>query len=199
MSPELDATRAWQYQFMLPPGWVHIPLDGAAVAAIDRLLAERFARAGRDQVAPLRRALRTDLLTLADDARCTGALDLYLLLDSPGDLPVDASLVVTLVTSDGSPSADLLAALGDPASSATSVALRFAGTALRYETRRPTTDPLAAGGSMARVQYLVNTPAGSERLLLTFVTTTAPIADQLVTLFDAMAATLGFTDRAPVS
>lgn len=49
------------------------------------------------------------------------------------------------------------------------------------------------------MQYLVDVTGGHERLLFTFTTTTEPVAEAMVTLFDAMAATVGFTDRAPVS
>lgn len=185
---------------MLPPGWVHIPVQDATVGAIDRLLAHRFAHVGRDQAAPLRRALRVDLLALADDARRTGALDLYLLLDSPGDLPVDASLLVTLLASppNGAEApSDLLPFLEGPDTTATVVQLRFAGAALRTQSRCPTREgqALPIGTASTRVQYLIETPDRSARLLLTFTTTTEPVTDQLVTLFDAMAGTLGFTDR----
>lgn len=174
------------------------------MGAIDRILAQRFAHVGRDQVAPLRRALRTDLLTLADDARGTGALDLYLLLDSPSDLPVDASLLVTLLaaTPDGTVDPqDLMPFLSGPDTTATVVQLRFAGSALRTQARRSAREgeALGIGAARTRVQYLVETPDRSARLLLTFATTTEPVADRLVTLFDAMAGTVGFTDRAPGS
>lgn len=190
------------YQLMMPPGWVQIPLGGVEDAgtesAVDRAVATGFAKVGRDQAAPLRRTLRQELLALAADARRGGGLDLYLLVESPGELPVDAALVVTEVPAGpGGAVADpahLLADLGGRDATASVVELRFAGPALRLETRRASrqNDPFPLPGPSIRIQYLVAVPGGGRQLLLTFTTTTAPVADALVTLFDAIAATLGF-------
>lgn len=193
-----------RYQLMLPPGWVRLPLRMGTDHAIDHTLDQQFAQHPRDTISPLRRALREDLTTLAADARRTGAIDLYLMVDSPGEHPVDASLLVAIVDGpdtgdigDTGETDDLAAVWGE--GRATAVELRFSGAALRLVDEVPNED-IAAGALPwpgRRVHYLIPIPGGAgKRLLLTFATATGPVIDQLTTLFDAMAQTLGFSERA---
>lgn len=188
-----------RYELMLPPGWTRLPLRAGTDRAISAVLDEQFAGLGRDRAFPLRRALAEDLHDLVADARRVGGLDLYLMTSAPGGQPVDASLLVCLVSgrAGGEPASaeDLLAVLGSPGDGDTSVrALPLAGPSVRrVSTRHPhPSDDLPVPTPVTRVQYLVPVPGSTAQLLLTFATTTQPVVGQLTILFDAMAESLGF-------
>lgn len=187
----------WQWRLLLPPGWVTFPVEGEpARAAVRRALDDVFAGQPRDQVAPLRieadRALR-DVLAQARDA---GATAVHALVRPVRGMPVSASLtvaVVPLVPDQEGMSAELSAALGHGDDVVESGGGTVDGLpALRRRRRwKGAVDTVSAEEVwQTAVDWLVPTPDGDELLVLTFATLTDTVADELVTLFDAITSSL---------
>lgn len=190
------------YALLLPPGWWHVPLETAAARrSVKRLLDDAFARLPRDRVATLRHELEREMRSLVARAVDAGSVDLWMLAQPVRGLPVTASLTTTVVPATGNGDrAGLAAGLGGPGVEQVEPLLLAAGPAVRRLRR---TAPLAppppgqAERTLAEatpgatvVEYLVDVPEARDALLLSFSTTSAPVADALVAVFDAVAESL---------
>ncbi|MCX6406929.1 MAG: hypothetical protein NTV28_08420 [Propionibacteriales bacterium] len=191
---------AWR--LILPAGWITLSTDHARREAdIKRLLDRQFRRTARDELIQVRieadRRLRTQISSAAEH----GVTQIHGLADPVKGLPVSATLLVAqLFTGDGSTLGPQLATLlgaseGVTENSATELAGR---TALRRVRRlEEPADPETDGSPLiwhTHVDYLVQ--ADLDRVLvLSFVTSTDPLADPLVALFDTIAGTLHVADE----
>lgn len=181
---------------MLPPGWWHIPLDEHRAQSVKALLDRQLASLPRDRVATLRRELDGELTRLVERAVANGAVEMYLNLDLMRGLPVAASCLVTVVSvgfGTALPATELAELLGDQPGDEVGV-LDVAGvSAARVRRREATTDEngISTGElAVTRLQVYVPVPNTTEMLLLSFSTPMDPIADAMVTLFDAIAGSL---------
>lgn len=190
----VDGPAGWS--LLLPPEWWHIPLDERRGQSVTALLDNRLASLPRDRVATLRRELDGELTRLAERAAHNGATDMYLSIDLVRGLPVAATCLVTVVpTGVGTtlPAAELAAMMGDWPGDEVGV-LEVAGApAARVRRREPMdeTDGFSTGElAVTRLQVYVPVPNTTEMLLLSFSTPMDPVADAMVTLFDAVAGSL---------
>ena len=188
------------YALLLPPGWWHVPLETAAARrSVKRLLDDAFARMPRDRVATLRHELEREMRALVARAVDAGSVDLWMLAQPVRGLPVTASLTTTVVPAVGD-RAGVAAGLAGPGVEQVEPVLLPAGPAVRRLRR---TGPLASPppGEAERtlaeatpeatvVEYLLDVPDARDALLLSFSTTSAPVADALVAVFDAVAESL---------
>ena len=184
------------WSLLLPPEWWHIPLDERRHQSIKALLDRRLASLPRDRVATLRRELERELTRLAERAVANDAVEMYLNVDLMRGLPVAASCLVTVVTvgfGTAMPATELAALMGDQPGDEVGV-LEVAGApAARVRRREPVSeaDGLSTGElAVTRLQVYVPVPNTTEMLLLSFSTPMDPIADAMVTLFDAIAGSL---------
>lgn len=184
------------WSLLLPPGWWHIPLDERRRQSVKALLDRRLASLPRDRVATLRRELDGELTRLVERAVANDAVEMYLNVDLMRGLPVAASCLVTVVPvglGTALPATEVASLMGDRPGDEVGV-LEVAGTlAARVRRREPVTDTdgLSTGElAVTRLQVYVPVPNTTEMLLLSFSTPMDPIADAMVTLFDAIAGSL---------
>jgi hypothetical protein len=184
------------WSLLLPPGWWHIPLDERRGQSVAALLDRQLASLPRDRVATLRRELEGELTRLVERAVANGAVEMYLNVDLMRGLPVAASCLVTVVPTGAVtalPAAELAGMMAERPGDEVGV-LEVAGApAARVRRREPVTDAdgLSTGElAVTRLQVYVPVPNTAEMLLLSFSTPMDPIADAMVTLFDAIAGSL---------
>jgi len=184
------------WTLMLPPGWWHVPLDERRGQSVTALLDNRLASLPRDRVAALRRELEAELIRLVERAVAHDAVEMYLNVDLIHGLPVAASCLVTVVPTGRAtalPAAELAGMMGDQPDDEVGV-LEVAGApAARVRRREPVdeADGFSTGDlPVTRLQVYVPVPNTTEMLLLSFSTPMDPIADAMVTLFDAIAESL---------
>ncbi|MFJ6982528.1 MULTISPECIES: hypothetical protein [unclassified Streptomyces] len=193
------------YRILLPEGWFRLHVEpGRRERSVDALLDRRFA--GVDDAPHIKRLVREKLLEQAAAAFEGGGIELYLSLQEAGPLTIPASLLISLLPPrpDRPTPLELAAALGSGGTEASVVDLP-AGTAVR--TRRTTGGPdhpapQAAYGRpdeslpSVTVDFQVPVPGTNAHLLLTFSTPLVQIAEAMVELFDAVAASLAWTGAA---
>ncbi len=190
-----EKTTPTGWSLILPPGWWHVPLDERRGQSLTALLDRQLASLPRDRVARLRREVEAELTRMAERAVANGAVDLYLNIDLVRGLPVAATCLVTVVpTGVGAalPPAELAAIMGDRPDDEVGV-LEVAGApAARVRRREPVDEAGISTGELpvTRLQVYVPVPNKAEMLLLSFSTPIDPIADAMVTLFDAIAGSL---------
>ncbi|MFF4506629.1 hypothetical protein [Streptomyces sp. NPDC001401] len=182
------------YRLAVPEGWERVVLDPDRWGyRIDKLV-NRGLR--RTQATPqLKAALAERMREQAAAAHANGGVEMYLVNQVIGQVPVSAGLVVTLLrpppgTAAGELS-DLALSLGRGDGEVTLVDLP-ASPAVRHRYRRlPAADD--PDGNKLPVTHLdihLAVPHSEQRLLLSFSTPMEPLADALVTLFDSIARTL---------
>jgi len=188
------ATQGWSV--LLPPGWTSLPTaPDAAPAAIRRLLDRTFEGRARDELVQVRVELDRLLREQCAKAAELGATHLHTLTEPVGGVPVSASLVgvpVTVTTDDEMLDA-LTVVLGGAAGVVDAGETRLGDHfALRRVRRTPAElgGPRDAPTPMAtHVDYVVALPDESA-LILSFTTTTEPVHEELIVLFEAIASTL---------
>ncbi|MER6268894.1 hypothetical protein [Streptomyces sp900105755] len=197
------------YRLAVPDGWERIVLDSPErwTHRIDKLVKRRLRRT---QATPqLEAALAERMREQAEAAQANGGVEMYVVDQVLGQVPVSAGLVVTVLRPPpGTEPGDL----GDIARS---LALRTdggedggagagdvtlvdlpAGPAVRHRyLRRPAADdPDGNKLALAHLDVYLAVPHSGQRLLLSFSTPTAPplepLVEALVTLFDSVARTL---------
>ncbi|WAX78582.1 hypothetical protein [Streptomyces sp. KMM 9044] len=189
------------YRLLLPEGWFRILLDPEQRdRSIDALVERQFH--GIDNAPHLKDELRADLRNRAAKAHRGGGIELYLSLQEAGPFTVPASLLVSLAPlrhAEPLPPEALARAFAQEAGPATATEVGIeelaAGTAVRVRrtTRRPG-EGKDGGHVSVSVEYHVPVPGTTEFLLLTFSTPLEPIADAMAGLFDAIAASLTWTE-----
>ncbi|MFD7795848.1 hypothetical protein [Streptomyces sp. NPDC059759] len=197
-APGTDAARhpapPSDYRLAVPEGWERVLLDPERWPhRIDKLV-NRGLR--RTRATPqLKAALAERIRAQAEAAHANGGVEMYLVDQVIGQVPVSAGLVVTLLrpppgTEAGDLSDTALSLAADGADVST-VDLP-AGPAVRHLYRR-TPSPDDPDGNRLTVTHLdvhLAVPHSDQRLLLSFSTPMEPLADALVTLFDSIARTL---------
>lgn len=186
-------TAGWRV--LLPPGWTTLPTEqDAGRAAVTALLDRMVEGKPRDEFVPLRieldRALRSQLAR----ARRQGATHLHALTEPVRGLPVSASLVTTTVrTGDPEEIAAAVSAVLGAAEGVVdhgNVDLGPMGALRRVRRVRRAVEPAPdTEQQLTHVDYVVPVDEGSV-LVMTFTTSTEPIWQDLVVLFDAIATTL---------
>ncbi|MFF4539174.1 hypothetical protein [Streptomyces aureus] len=182
------------YRLAVPEGWERVVLDPARWPhRIDKLV-QRGLR-GTRATPQLKAALAERIRDQAEAAHANGGVEMYLVNQVIGQVPVSAGLVVTLLRppSGTAPGglADTAVALATSGADVSTVELP-AGPAVRHlHRRRPAPDD--PDGNKLTVTHLdvhLAVPNSDLRLLLSFSTPMEPLAEALVTLFDSIARTL---------
>ncbi|WP_234533866.1 hypothetical protein [Streptomyces shenzhenensis] len=184
------------YRLAVPEGWERIVLDPERWAhRIDKVVKRglRRTKAGPRLEAALAERMREQ----AEAAHANGGVEMYVMNQVLGQVPVSAGLVVTVLRPPpGTEAGDLgditrSLALRATAEDVTLVDLP-AGPAVRHRyVRRPSPDD--PDGNKLPVTHLdvcLAVPHSDQRLLLSFSTPMEPLADALVGLFDSVARTL---------
>jgi hypothetical protein len=187
------------YRLLLPDGWFRILLDPPEQRdkAVDALVERQFQ--GIDNAPHLKEDFRKDLRRRAAKAHRSGGIELYLSLQEIGPFTIPASLLVTLAPLRH-PAPLPLEALAETLSTADGGTVTIeelpSGQAVRIRrlVRQPgEEDPQRAHNSLS-LEYHVPVPGTAAFLLLTFSTPLEPIADAMAELFDAIAASLTWTE-----
>ncbi|MEU2334898.1 hypothetical protein ABZ608_15130 [Streptomyces sp. NPDC013172] len=186
------------YRLAVPEEWERIVLDPERWPyRIDKVVKRGLRRT--HATPQLEAALAERMREQAEAAHANGGVEMYVMNQVLGQVPVSAGLVVTLMRpAPGTEAGDL----GDIARS---LALRTtaetadvalvdlpAGPAVRHRyLRRPAADdPDGNKLAVTHLDVYLAVPNGDQRLLLSFSTPMEPLADALVGLFDAVARTL---------
>jgi hypothetical protein len=189
---------ALNYRLVLPPGWEAIAVDGHADAAIARI-----ARRVSDLNA--RAIVLTGLRDAIAGARKSEALHLYIPVEPVLGVPVPLSIVVT---APKPPAGSLSDALLSFSARSPSTAVELGGH-LGVRQQKDVPAELTPGGEMRvpatrRITYLVVPPHGDRLLAITGSIILFDIPDReevtsaVEQLFDAMCASLRFSDKALV-
>jgi hypothetical protein len=163
----------------VPDTWILIPLQpGLREKAISALIRRRFT--GTPSSATARAALRRHLTDLAEAAWQTGGIEFYLSLMSAGPLPVQASLLVSLIPPppSGPLPVDAVAMEAKKRNRSVSLIQAPAGTGVRAQS------------SATDISFYFSVPGSGAWLLLAFSGPGGPLAPAMADLFDAIAATL---------
>jgi hypothetical protein len=167
------------YAITVPDTWVLIPLQpGVREKAISALLRRQFA--GTSGAAGVRAALRRHFTDLTEAAWQTGGIELYLSLMTAGPLPIQASLLVTLIPPPppGPLPVEAVALDAKKRNRSVSFIQAPAGTGVRTQ------------GSATDISFYFSVPGSGAWLLLAFSGPDGPLASVMSDLFDAIAATL---------
>ncbi|MFL6110896.1 MAG: hypothetical protein ACJ786_06040 [Catenulispora sp.] len=182
------------YRLAFPEGWDRIVLDPEILDRQIERIVERATR-GQDDIPHLKRQLADALKERAMQAWANGGVELYLSNQQVGEVTLSAALVTTLVPAkDDTPLPTLhqhgtaLAAKGEDVS----MVDLAVGPALRHRYRE-LPDPAAQYGNtlpITHVDYTLAVPNTTSQLMLSFSTPLEPLANQMVVLFDTIAATM---------
>lgn len=186
------------YRIAVPEGWERIVLDPDRwTHRIDKLV-NRGLR--RTKATPqLKAALAERLREQAEAAHANGGVEMYVVNQIIGQVPVSAGLVVTVLQPPPGTAArdlsDIALSLGAGGADVTMADLP-AGPAVRHLHRQhpAADDPDGNKLPLTHLDLYLAVPNSEQRLLLSF-STPAPasmeqLADALVTLFDSIARTL---------
>ncbi|MFG2953583.1 hypothetical protein ACGF5O_07630 [Streptomyces sp. NPDC048291] len=178
------------FGLITPEDWYRIPLQPSdrREASISALIRRQFA--GVDDQPVLRRKAEDQLRGAAEAGAERGGVALYLSFLEAGGIPLSASLLVSLLDQRFD-SLDAVAALSG-SGEVEPVTLPAAGRAARLLRRERTKESRRLGSEFQDtiVEYFVPVLDRDHVLMLTFSTPLEPIADAMVELFDAVAATL---------
>lgn len=184
------------YNVIVPDGWFQLPLDPDDRDRGIVLLAERTFR-GVDNAPHLKQQFMRDLQRKAKHAYSVGGTELYLSTLTVGSVPLASSLLISVpapdewpLCSDADEMAEHLA--GQGIGEVGVVELEAAGKAVRQRQRQSAEPKAQLGNTLptTTLTYYVPIPATTRWLMLNFSTPVDPLADQMVELFDVIAATL---------
>ena len=196
---DLRSAPGADWSVVLPSTWTTIPTEEqAARPVIKRLIDRSFDGHPRDQLAVHRARLDQTMRRQCAAAAEVGAAHVHALTEPVRGYPVSATLVG--VALDLPPDGDLLDAVtevlgsAEGSVSATETELNglFALRRLRRVPSRLDDDPTSPEVMTTHVEYVVGLPDDS-LLVLAFTTSTEPLQEALVALFDAIASTLQVT------
>jgi len=171
------------YAITVPGTWALVPLQpGARQKAISSLIRRQFA--DTPGAGGVRAALHRHLTDLAEAAWHTGGIEFYLSLMSAGRLPVQASLLVSLIPPppSGPLPVEAVALEAKKRNRSVSVLQVPAGTGVRAQT------------SATDLSFYFSVPGSGAWLLLAFSGPDGPLAPVMAELFDAIAGTLRWAD-----
>jgi hypothetical protein len=185
------------YRLAVPEGWERIVLDPDRWPhRIDKLV-NRSLR--RTKAGPqLKAAVAERLCAQAEAAHANGGVEMYVVNQLVGQVPVSAGLVVTVAHPEpGTAAGDLadvalsLAARAPSDDEVTTIELP-AGPAVRHLYRRhpAADDPDGNKLLVTHLDVYLGVPHSEQRLLLSFSTPMEPLAEALIGLFDSIARTL---------
>jgi hypothetical protein len=163
----------------VPGTWALVPLQpGARQKAISSLIRRQFAHI--PGAAGVRAALHRHLTDLAEAAWQTGGIEFYLSLMTAGPLPIQASLLVSLIAPppSGPLPVEAMALEAKKRNRSVSLIQASAGTGVRAQT------------SATDMSFYFSVPGSGAWLLLAFSGPDGPLAPAMADLFDAIAATL---------
>jgi hypothetical protein len=167
------------YAVAVPDSWALIPLEpGVREKAIGVLIRRQFA--GTPSTSGAKAALRRHLTDLAEAARQTGGIELYLSLMKAGPVPLAASLLITLIppSPSGPVPAQAVAEEAKKRNRSVRIMQLAAGTCVRVET------------SAAGLSFYFCVPGSGAWLLLAFAGPDWPLGPAMKELFEAIAGTL---------
>jgi hypothetical protein len=167
------------YAITVPGTWALVPLQpGVRQKAISSLIRRQFAHT--PGAAGVRAALHRHLTDLAEAAWQTGGIEFYLSLMTAGPLPIQASLLVSLIAPppSGPLPVEAVALEAKKRNRSVSLIQASAGTGVRAQT------------SATDMSFYFSVPGSGAWLLLAFSGPDGPLAPAMADLFDAIAATL---------
>jgi hypothetical protein len=167
------------YAITVPGTWALVPLQpGVRQKAISSLIRRQFAHT--PGAAGVRAALHCHLTDLAEAAWQTGGIEFYLSLMTAGPLPIQASLLISLIAPppSGPLPVEAVALEAKKRNRSVSLIQAPAGTGVRAQT------------SATDMSFYFSVPGSGAWLLLAFSGPDGPLAPAMADLFDAIAATL---------
>jgi len=171
------------FAVLLPPGWARIPLDGRENARAAALAANKTAGLEEPQRSAVRDKLTAAIRQALQDARSAGGIDVLLSLAERDGIPLAASCLISYLDKGQEVPLDLLAAELSAEAGGTVSVTEVGGCPA---VRRRYLD-----NGVTRVDYFLPMPGRPTGfLMLAFGTPMEPLADALVTLFDAIAQSL---------
>jgi hypothetical protein len=174
------------FAVLLPPGWARIPLDGRESARAATLAANRTADLAEPQRSAVREKLAQMIRRALGDARSVGGVDVLLSLAERDGIPLAASCLISYLDQGRAVPLDMLAA--DLSAGEGEVG---ADVSLREVGGGPAVRRRYVEDGVTKVDYFLPMPGRSTGfLVLAFGTPMQPLADALVTLFDAIARSL---------
>lgn len=174
------------FAVLLPPGWVRIPLDGRESARAATLAANKTAGLEEPQRSAVRDKLARMIRQALGDARSAGGIDVLLSLAERDGMPLAASCLISYLNQGQEVPLDMLAAelSGKDGEAGGDVSLTEVGGGPAVRRRY-------AEDGITKVDYFLPIPGRPTGfLVMAFGTPMLPLADALVTLFDAIAASL---------
>jgi hypothetical protein len=202
MSDTRSVPAAGGWKIVVPAGWATLSTDpNHRNAQIKRLLDRQFAGSARDELIQVRveadRRLKQDLSRAAEN----GVTQMHALVDPLAGLPVSATLLVAqlYVGSDREVAGSVKQLLGE-ATGVVEVTETTIGDVPAVRRRRRALEPLGDEPDSpelwhTHVDYMVQISL-DDLLVLSFVTSTDALADELVFVFDSVAETLHRSDSA---
>ncbi|MFD4623075.1 hypothetical protein [Streptomyces sp. NPDC058475] len=202
MATASDATNAHpappsDYRLAVPEGWERVVLEPDRWPhRIDKLVSRSLRRT--KATPQLKAAIAERVKSQAEAAHANGGVEMYLVNQLIGQVPVSAGLVVTVLqpppgTAPGDLS-DIALSLGTRGTADDEVTMADlpAGPAVRhlYRRRPAPDDPDGNKLLVTHLDVYLAVPHSGQRLLLSFSTPMEPLAEALVTLFDSIARTL---------
>ncbi|MFF1624175.1 hypothetical protein [Streptomyces sp. NPDC058272] len=185
------------YRLAVPEGWERVVLEPDRWPhRIDKLVSRSLRRT--KATPQLKAALAERVKSQAEAAHANGGVEMYLVNQLIGQVPVSAGLVVTVLqpppgTAPGDLS-DIALSLGTGGTADDEVTMADlpAGPAVRhlYRRRPAPDDPDGNKLLVTHLDVYLAVPHSGQRLLLSFSTPMEPLAEALVTLFDSIARTL---------
>jgi len=171
------------FAVLLPPGWARIPLDGRENARAAALAANKTAGLEEPQRSAVRDKLTAAIRQALQDARSAGGIDVLLSLAERDGIPLAASCLISYLDKGQEVPLDLLAA---------ELSAEAGGTISLTEVGGcPAVRRRYLDNGVTRVDYFLPMPGRPTGfLVLAFGTPMEPLADALVTLFDAIAQSL---------
>jgi hypothetical protein len=174
------------FAVLLPPGWARIPLDGRESARAATLAANKTAGLEEPQRSAVRDKLTAAIRQALQDARSAGGIDVLLSLAERDGIPLAASCLISYLDKGQEVPLDMLAAefSAEDDAAGGSVSLTEAGGCPAVRRRH-------IDDGITRLDYFLPMPGRPTGfLVMAFGTPMEPLADALVTLFDAIAQSL---------
>jgi len=171
---------------LLPPGWARIALDGRETARATTLVANKTADLEEPQRSAVRDKFARMIHRALRDARSAGGTDVLLSLAERDGIPLAASGLISYLDRGQEVPLNMLAAelSAEDGGAGGDISLTEVGGGPAVRRRY-------AEDSITRVDYFLPMPGRPTGfLVVSFGTPMQPLADALVTLFDAIARSL---------